>query len=305
MNNITLRRIFCHLTGDKDFLSTVIETKMEPIKKQKIKKSGFNLMANVIIEYNNLSLGETQPYNELPNKIKFYLTQNYVRLGVKNVIEKNLNAVNISFLASLNVLLRPELAKVPVEEQVRNVNLLETFIEHKIHRNYQIDKLKNTRKVQAANKVTIGEMTSGKITHNLIKYIVNIFEINLVIFDLSKSENYLYWAHGTKYPYMNLFRNLYFMTYIQGNYEPLICTENWDVTMQQKAYANILSNSHDFKPIPELQLGIHTLYYIDTWNLPETILIKILENYYCKPVNTNHYLNMVHDLEKPKKSRMC
>lgn len=283
MNNITLRSIFCHLTNDDNFLSTIIESSHEKMKHKK-KKNNFNLMANMVTEYVPLSPHETQIYSLFPNKIKSYLSPDYIRFGIKNVIEKSLNIVNISFLNSLNILLRPDIYKLNVEDHIRNLNLLESFISHKIQRNCQIDKTKNTRKVQAVNKELIKNLQEGKISHELIQKIVNIFEINLLVFDFTKIDIYLYWCKGYKYPFVNLFKNLYCMAHIQGNYEPIISADK-NIPKEQiyKMYVHILTNLDEIKCIPNLDLAVHSLLFINSWDISLESYIKILETFFNKP----------------------
>jgi hypothetical protein len=135
MSAINLHVIFRHLAEDDNFLSTVIESEHVETYQKKNKKNGFNLMANMVTEYIPLSPYETQAYALFPAKIKSFLSPDYVRFGIKNVIEKNLNVVNISFLNSLNMLLRPDISQMNIDDHTRNFNLLETFVVHKIHRN--------------------------------------------------------------------------------------------------------------------------------------------------------------------------
>jgi len=200
------------------------------------------------------------------------------------LLKKNFTAVNISFLSSLNILLRPDTYKLNIDDHIRNLNLLENFIEHKIHRNaYQIDKIKNTKKVQAVNKELINNLSSGKITHELIQCIVNIFEINLLVFDLTKPDIYFYWTRGHKYPFVNLFKNLYCMTYVQGNYEPIIMVSKVvPVEQIRKMYICVLINSPEIKCLPEINLTIQNLLVINTWKVPSDAYIRIVEIFFNK-----------------------
>jgi hypothetical protein len=283
MDDINLHKIFRYLLGNENFLSTVIETNQnEPENKQKSNK-GFQLMTQMITDYSPLAPYETQEYSLFPSKVKTFLTPDYVRLGIKNVMDKNSNIINVSFLNSLNMLMRPDLHKLNLDDHMKNLNLLENFIVHKISRAYQIDKIKRTKKVQTQNKKLISNMIQGKISHELIQYIVNIFEINLVIFDLTKLDIYLYWTCGTKYPFFNFFRDIYFMAFIQGNYEPIIPldTEISRETMN-KLYVTLLTNINDVKCIPEFNISPNSLLYIDTWNLPDFTYVNIIGKFFNK-----------------------
>ena len=294
MNHINLHTIFCHLVNDDKFLSTTIETNND-VRKKKNKKKGFNLMKNMVTEYSILAPHESQSYHHFPYKVKSFLTPNYVRLGIKNIIEKNLNRKNISFLNSLNLILRPELCKMDLEEQIKNFNLFEVFVCHKIQRNYQIDKTKNTRKIQSVNKELIKNLSEGEkqISHELIQYIINIFEINLLVFDFIKMDVYFYWSKGIKYPYLNLFKDIHCMSYIQGNYEPIIPRNTISEEQRQKMYLNILTNSADIICYPEIDMFVNSLIYLNTWDIDISSYITIIQRFFNKPFDLMEHINKI------------
>ncbi|XWV26235.1 hypothetical protein QJ857_gp0841 [Tupanvirus soda lake] len=299
-SKINLHSIFCHLAEDENFLSTIIETDTKDIEQKKNKQKGFNLMASMITEYVPLVPYELENYTMFPFKVKSFLTPDYVRMGVKNTTERNMSVVNISFLNSLNMLMRPDLYKMTFDDHIKNLNLLESYLCHTIQRNYQIDKVKNTKKVQAANKLLIKNLVEGKISHELIQYIVNIFEINLLVFDLTKMEILLYWTKGNKYPYFNPFKNIYCMAYVQGNYEPIMTNNNFITDDQKKKiYLQILTNVEDIKCIPDINLAVHTLFYISSWDIDTESFNKIVDTYFKKPcIDTKNAFDALENLEK-------
>lgn len=287
MANINLHSIFRHLVGDNDFLSKVISTENKGmgISKKK-KKSSFDIMANIVMEYVPLAPYEIQPYSQFPEKIKSILSPDYARKGIKNITERGLNPINISFLNSLNMLLRPELYPLGLEEHLRNLALLEEFILHKIERNYLIDRTKRTKKVQAANKEIAKKLKEGKFSHEIIQYIINVFEINLIVIDFISLDIYFYWTHGTKYPYLNLFKNLYCMAYIQGNYEPIMPTNQIIPHEQiQKMYIHILTNITEIKCFEKVNLALHSLEQLNSWNISFGYA-SIIENFYSRSRKT-------------------
>lgn len=278
VGTIDLHNIFRHLTGDENFLSTVIETKNEVKKKKKRKSSS---ISNMIREYYVLPPNETQDYDSFPALMKNYLTPEYTRIGIKNDLERNNNTINVSFLYSLNILIRPDIQKAGIDEQIKSYLLLEEMIKHKIRCNFQIDKIKkNTKKVQQANNELIKLLLEGKISDELIQYIINIFEINLLVFDLTKMEVSFYWTKGEKYPFFNPFKNILCMTYINNYYEPVLHTSNELTEEQQiKIYSNILTNLSKIKCACKLRIGLHTLLYIESWDLDAYSFCKISEIY--------------------------
>ena len=283
MTNINLHSIFYHLVGDDKFLSKVIETESGEQKKKKSKGKKSNMMADMVTDYVQLAPYEEQKYASFPHKFKYFMMPTFVRYGIKNTMDKNLNLINISFLNSINILLRPDLYKMSIDDHVRNLGLLEDFVRHKISRNFQIDKIKNTKKVQTANKEIMNRLSEGKITPELIQAVVNIFEINLLIFDFIKNEIYLYWAHGYKYPFFNPFKKIFFMAYIHGSYEPIMPLDNeLDDEDKQKIYIRILTNMSEIKCNEQLKIAIHTMLYIDTWKISTNTYIKIIETFFKK-----------------------
>ena len=282
---INLHTIFRYLIDNDNFLLSIEEVN-EKLPSTK-KKQKVNVMTNMITDYSPLSPYEIQEYQNLPSKLKTFLNPKYSRLGIKNVTEKNLNIINISFLNSLNIILRPELFRMNVDDQMKNVLLLESFLVHKISRNYQVDKAKNTSRVKTKNRALIELLSQGKITNELIQCIVNIFEINLVIFDFTKSEILMYWTGGTKYPYFNFFREIYFMSHVQNNYEPIITLDNTlDKEEIHKIYTNILINADQIKFNTDFRLSVVSLPYIETWNISDIKYLKILEKFYNKTTKT-------------------
>ena len=278
---INLHSIFRYLVNNDSFLLSVEEVN-EKIPNTK-KKQMTELMNNMIADSTVLSPYEIQEYQSLPPKLKLYLNPKYSRLGIKNVTEKNLTIVNVSFLNSLNIILRPELFKMNYEEQMKNVVLLENFLAHKIYRNYQIDKVKNTSKVKAMNRILIDSLSQGKITPEIIQHIVNIYEINLVIFDLNKSEFELYWTMGIKFPYFNFFREVHFMTHIHGNYEPVITLNTTpEIEEIHRVYTNILIHADEIKFNIPINLSIISLTYIETWDISSDKYHTILKKFYNK-----------------------
>lgn len=266
-DDINLHKIFYHLTGKENFLSQIIEK--DPEKNNKKKNIKINIMENLVTEYITLSPYEEQKYISFPSIFKKYMTSDCVRYGIKNVVEKNFNIVNISFLHSINILLRPELIKSSIEYQMQNLTLFENFIYHMIKRNFQIDKIKNTKKMQNINKNISNRLSDGIISGDIIQYIANIFEINVIVFDFIQNKMHMYWAHGIKYPTLNLFKKIFYLSCIHNNYEPIMPPNNVMTEIdKQKIYSQILSNISDFVWYKEPIISANTMLYISSWNIP-------------------------------------
>lgn len=74
------------------------------------------------------------------------------------------------------------------------------------------------------------------------------------------------------------------MSYVQGNYEPVM-TPNNCITEEQKRkiYTKILTNLSEIKSIPEIKMALHTSLYISTWDISQDSYVKIIETFFNKP----------------------
>jgi len=284
--------IFSHLVDDPNFLSIlelpeniVLPEKSNKIlkknKKEQVNKT-VNIMSDMISDYITLAPSDIQKYVLFPSEFKSILHPEYVRCGVKTFSEKNSMNVNVSFLNSLNILLRPELFKSKIEDQIKNYNLFENFVLTKISGNCRIDKVKNTKKIRIINMELSKNLVNGKISIELVQFIINIFEINLLIFDFIKNEVLFFWSCGHKYPYLNLFNDLYCMANIRGVYEPLMpINSKIPIEHIQKIYIKILSNSDEYmqNTFP-IKMASHTLIQLEKWNISPDKYVKIIDKYF-------------------------
>ena len=68
-------------------------------------------------------------------------------------------------------------------------------------------------------------------------------------------------------------------------------------------YERIFTNLTDIKCVPELNISIHTLIYIDSWKISLDSFIKITEILFNnKQENNSKTLNDLLELEKNKKN---
>lgn len=275
---INLRTIFRGLLRDESFLSHVIESNETEFEKKS--KRNVNIMQNMISEYTPLAPQDRQEYPSLPHKIKAFLPDNFYRLGIKNVVERDAGNVNVSFITSLNCLLRPDLALKDIESQTKDAEILESFISHMIRRNFRIDHIKRTTKIKEANRKLIESISQDHISHELIDYIVCIFEINLIVFDISNMKIYFYWCRGTRYPTINLFKDIYAMCFIQGNYEPLMSQRQVTISETQSIYTKILLNHQDIITTQPLALSAPSMLYLDTWDIHPADHVAILREFF-------------------------
>ena len=279
MSKLSFHSICRFLVKDETFLSTVIDLTKDV--KNKIKNAN-NFMEDIVTEYAQLIPFEKQNYSKFPSFIKPFLNPDFYRIGIKNTADRNMNIINISFLNAMNIILRPTLLNGTQDDQIKNYYPLEECITKMIERNYQIDKQKNTKKIQSVNKQHIKNVMDGKINKEIIQFVVNIFEINLVIFNLVKNEVEFYFAHGSKYPYVNILRDIHYMSYIHGNYEPIL--HNTDVKYsqfyQQQLYLKLLEHSDILVLNNPLIINPYHITYLNTWKISNDQFNKLTNKFF-------------------------
>jgi hypothetical protein len=278
---ISLHYIFRQLVDDDNFLkkiinNTNIDVTGESLSSESQSNSVYDETEKSDIELNSIerllnNYSVLQPYNKsninkLPKHMHIVLMNDnlkYVRYGIKTVIN-NGRPLNISFLNCVNIYLRRELLTASMTDQSQQVLKLINFVERKIIHNYKITKIKNTPKVKKQNLELVNLIKNGIITDDIIKYVCNIFEINIVIMDMVNDNIYVYWTHGTTYAQPNFHRDILFMTRINDIYEPVLTETEYTYDLYQILYKNILLA--DIISYPALSLSLHNLYDIYNWN---------------------------------------
>ena len=281
---MNLHHIFQYLVDDEQFLSAVVE-KQAIKKKLKEPKDKFDFSTEIMIDTRVLNPYEIQHFRDLPKYVRQYIQPNFSRYGIRNM-----GANNNSMVAALNILLRPEIYSVNVEEFDKYNMALSEFLCHSIERNYQIDKTrdnKNTKKIQTANKQLTTKLNQGIIVPETLQYVANIYEINLMIFDLTEREVYFYWAKSNKYPHLNLYNKLFCMIRINANYEPLM-TSNNQLAEEEKIsiYTHILIHADRIIFHVEPKLSTVALMYLNTWDLPFPTYFNITNYFFRKKILT-------------------
>jgi hypothetical protein len=288
---MSLQRIFSHLTGDPHFLITITRTKNSGLTTDP--KAGFfwghettdSSDSIQAMRSNLLNQIQTQDFGFFPKKLQDILPSNsFIKKGIRHRIEKVVNVrqndptskgkfkivsvrrnVNVSFLNSLNMILVKECREANELDQDLFLDSFEKFIATKITKNYyHIDKDTNTKKMQEKNKNLLELMGSEFVSETLIQIIINIFELNLLVYDVINDRCYFYWARGKTYPHVNLFNRLVFMTRTDGVYEPIIATANVDIDMDQQTYVKILTDER-IQAVPEIDMNLQNYEYISSW----------------------------------------
>ena len=284
---MNLHHIFQYLVDDPAFL-TITEMASNQTEKK------FSTIVNIFSDNKRLDVGETQDFNKFPKILKSFLTKNHYRIGINHTMEKNMSTVNVSLITSLNMLVRPELARatgmswtqdrVPRDQEHPelqhsdfSITPFETYLSHNIRSNCQIDKTKNTCKTKNSNKILADDMLIGNIYPEIIQRLVNILEINLVIFDLDRSVHTVYWSSGIKYPHINPFRRLYAICMVQNSYEPILIR---DVVDYKQLYGRIMGRHEEFQFYPDLKLGAQTLLYLNSWDISNRRYASIISRFF-------------------------
>jgi hypothetical protein len=264
--DINLHNIFRHLLGDPKFL--LVENEMGASKKKAVG------LVDIISDNSSLSIFERQSYEHMSPIMKLFAMEKYQRLGVLNSIERSNGTFNCSFLASINILLRPDLYSKAAEEHEKAQSLLEAFITHTLERNYRIDRVKNTKKNKEINRAMIARLMSGEITDDIVQSVVNIFEINLIMVDCTNDHITMYLTCGTRYPNVNFFKNVHIMCKNGSEYQPLmVFNETYDrINENRRIYTKLFKyyfltsiRPYPIRSYPSLSFNCDTLIYLRTW----------------------------------------
>jgi len=101
----------------------------------------------------------------------------------------------------------------------------------------------------------------------------------LLVFDFITHETILYWTFGSKFPHFNPFKDIHFMAYVQGNYEPIF-TKNFPLELKtiQLIYAKILTDP-TIKYFKEINLSPYTFVAINTFDVSRNHITNIFNTY--------------------------
>lgn len=293
-NGVTLKSIFREIISDGSYLATIINT-----EDQLSESVGKKVTSDVVVKKIKndqiiLKIGIRHTFNTFPKKIRHILHTDYYRLGVQ-VSDKY---KNISFLNSLNVLLRPDLQFKNAQDQIEQYRLFNKFLHHKFEMfatiYKQVEGIKKTNKKTKISKELICNLDKGIISIDTLKFIADIFEINILICDFSNNKMYFVWTHGKIFPYLNLTKRLFCFSCIYDPsfdmagisnedfpcvgyvFEPLVIeTPNYERTV----YKNILLDSDNIIQNDPIKLNVIGLHVLFTWDINPSDYANIVEKY--------------------------
>lgn len=249
---IGIKQIFRTILKDQEFLSQQYEE--EKIESQKKNRDLFYQISG---KFQLLNPRQKQHSKEFPNIFHklFGKEVDCFRFGIQRVQINHQTDVqkNISFITSLNILLFPDLTKHKYSVLFDKNEDLTNHLSERIRINYRIHKTKNTKEMQKTNAKLIDLLNMGKIVSDIIQYVADSFEVNILVFDFNKSTTDFYWCYCSQFPFMNLYVPL-FVFYKDGEfYEPIISKAPWNVT---KIYPKILVYSQDLIMNKKIELSV-------------------------------------------------
>lgn len=270
--DLNLHYILRNLTQDNNFLLDTNEIILE----KAVCKQPATSIQNLITDTRNtnvcLPAYQTQSYDSLPKYMQNILLPEHYRFGIYHTYEKKMDTINMSFLNALNIAIRPELINADFATHTSAFENFETFITNHVLQNYQIDKTNNTRNKKIINAKLVSDMKTGVIQPQILNFIVNILEINLVIFDMAKSSQTLYWTHSASYPNFNYFRNPVFLVKTDKDYEPIIYPRSLSHDERIKVYANIFNSLSSFTIEPPFTMDVPSMILIHPYISDDTLL---------------------------------
>lgn len=258
-NNFNLHNIFRVLVNNKDFLTNY-------------KKEG-----------ETDSVGE-KIFVSFPEKLQRIVPSECYKIEVTSISNSNIPInkavnipVNISFLTSLQELINPpSVDNIYIDKNAMIYDFYQC-ISHKISGNHRIDRVKNSQKVKKENEEKLNKLIIGAIDNDLIVTILNICEINLLVYDYDSDELKFYWSHGHVFPTVNLWRDLFIMVIKNSYYEPIIYKSKSIDNSQ--IYSNILLDDVVF--YPPIQMGTPAFIAINNWNISYKIRNEIIDKYFA------------------------
>lgn len=175
--------------------------------------------ARVFQRHRPLPVGGQTPVSDLSQTAAVILPASHYRVGVlRSTSELSNRSLPSSFLTALY--------QGPDADRSQMVCSLEQYLEylrHSLSQNSAVDKIKNTRRVQKANAAHMQLLEEGHWNPELLQRLVELEEINLLIFDLYRHETTFYWSRGVTWPQLNLYRPLVTLVCLGDSFEPIIC----------------------------------------------------------------------------------
>jgi hypothetical protein len=250
----------------------------------------YNMLKNDIVGYNPLDIFTRQSVGMFPKDLALLLPDKFFRIGIKSKIAKGLGEENISFATSLAFVIYPNIKLMTYDDQMKHIEDLITYIKTKIESNYYLDKRRNTKKNQQANEALAKDFNTGNITNEVLKYVSNLFEINLLIFDLDLVKTTLYYTFTHAYPQFNVLRPFVMIALTHGIYEPIINESN-DIpsmnSLHHKELVERILNNLELIECPQKQIlkpyilvNPISFEYIKSLNIEDSVFIQLLSESY-------------------------
>lgn len=269
--SLSLNKIFAYLTDKEEpFMSNTssdsLPTKVHPILpfKRSIK---FTTNSKL------LKPNQTQPIHELPSFILETIGTNhmhYAKVGInqdKQFIQSEQSTVNVSFFTSLHVILDTgnQSSESTQTSTAESIASMIKCIRHRVESNYD-HKTKNINSLRERNKKILDtNLKTGTLTLEFLKYVANIFDINLVVFDTVTNITHLYWCdRETNHNEISFFKDLCFMTVTDDCYEPIKLINPTNIPDTTTTYKKLLLNSK-VQTTP-IKITYTSLLYINTWS---------------------------------------
>lgn len=218
----------------KNLFETIVPnlTQIKEFKDVSSLSNSINENSNLIIKKKEkLKLTDPHVFGQIsriknyPKWIKNFLNNNEsIRIGVYHYLKEEykvmedenrprliINHKDLSFISCIACFLYPWLIFAEEATQKLLYEELMAVLQIKFSSNYQIDrdkKKKNIKKIRNANDNLFESMKNGKITKEIIKFVINILEFNLVIIDLDEEKFELHYPYSRLYTNFDIFKNL-------------------------------------------------------------------------------------------------
>lgn len=236
--SVDLRCIFAALVGDPNFLKV---TEQMVTSDDSAQNHGVEILSQTHRRYMLLSPGSTVIADEsIIPMTREIIPKTHMRRGVQGDL---MDLPSASLLATIALLLRPELRSLNQAELMPELRHLNEFLRSSITNNTQIDTIKNTAAMRRQHETLNNQLSANMISGDLLQRIANIFEVNILASYLDAQNCVFYWASGKAHSHLNTNRDLWCISCLDNRCEPILCYCDDEKECMRRCYRRIFEHT--------------------------------------------------------------
>lgn len=236
--SIDLRYVLAALVGDPNFLRVTEEM---IASNDTDRNHGVEIISQTHRRYMLLSPGSTVMTDEsIIPMAREIIPKTHLRRGVQGDLP---DLPSSSLLATVALLLRPELRSLNQAELIPELRHLNEFLKSSITNNTQIDTIKNTAAMKRQHETLNNQIAASTISGDLIQRLANILEVNILVAYLDAQNCVFYWASGKAHSHLNTNRDLWCISCLDNRCEPILCNCEDQKRCMQACYRRIFEHT--------------------------------------------------------------